>query len=42
MDTNFFSNVMLTKFAYEGLKKAKGQFIILMDADLSHHPKYIP
>lgn len=25
-----------------GLKHAKGNFIILMDADLSHHPKYIP
>jgi len=25
-----------------GLKYASGDFIILMDADLSHHPKYIP
>lgn len=25
-----------------GLRVAKGDFIILMDADLSHHPKYIP
>jgi len=25
-----------------GLKSATGNFIILMDADLSHHPKYIP
>jgi len=25
-----------------GLKKSKGQRIILMDADLSHHPKFIP
>lgn len=25
-----------------GLKVAKGERIILMDADLSHHPKYIP
>ena len=25
-----------------GLKAAKGQRIILMDADLSHHPKFIP
>ncbi|VDM57605.1 unnamed protein product [Angiostrongylus costaricensis] len=24
-----------------GLKYARGQFIILMDADLSHHPKFI-
>jgi dolichol-phosphate mannosyltransferase len=26
----------------DGLKHATGNFIILMDADLSHHPKYIP
>jgi dolichol-phosphate mannosyltransferase len=26
----------------EGLKQAKGDRIILMDADLSHHPKFIP
>lgn len=26
----------------DGLKKAKGERIILMDADLSHHPKFIP
>ncbi|CAD5218988.1 unnamed protein product [Bursaphelenchus okinawaensis] len=26
----------------EGIKFAKGDFIILMDADLSHHPKFIP
>lgn len=25
-----------------GLSHAKGNFIIIMDADLSHHPKYIP
>ncbi|XP_043246296.1 dolichol-phosphate mannosyltransferase subunit 1-like [Amphibalanus amphitrite] len=25
-----------------GLKHARGQFIIIMDADLSHHPKFIP
>ncbi|VDO61211.1 unnamed protein product [Heligmosomoides polygyrus] len=25
-----------------GLKSARGRFIILMDADLSHHPKFIP
>ncbi len=25
-----------------GLKSATGNFIVLMDADLSHHPKYIP
>lgn len=24
-----------------GLKFARGEFIILMDADLSHHPKFI-
>jgi dolichol-phosphate mannosyltransferase len=26
----------------DGLKEAKGDFIILMDADLSHHPKCAP
>lgn len=26
----------------EGLKRATGSFVIIMDADLSHHPKYIP
>lgn len=26
----------------DGLKHADGQRIIIMDADLSHHPKYIP
>lgn len=25
-----------------GLKHASGDFVIIMDADLSHHPKYIP
>ncbi|CAH8575217.1 unnamed protein product [Schistosoma margrebowiei] len=25
-----------------GLKFAKGDFVIIMDADLSHHPKFIP
>jgi dolichol-phosphate mannosyltransferase len=25
-----------------GMKFARGNFIILMDADLSHHPKFIP
>ncbi|KAL4435629.1 hypothetical protein ABPG77_002592 [Micractinium sp. CCAP 211/92] len=25
-----------------GLKHATGDFVIIMDADLSHHPKYIP
>lgn len=25
-----------------GLKHAKGKLIVLMDADLSHHPKYLP
>ena len=26
----------------DGLKLCKGEFIFLMDADLSHHPKFIP
>lgn len=26
----------------DGLKYCEGKFIILMDADLSHHPKFIP
>lgn len=25
-----------------GIKHARGDFVIIMDADLSHHPKYIP
>ncbi|KAK9946819.1 hypothetical protein M0R45_012262 [Rubus argutus] len=25
-----------------GLKHASGNFVIIMDADLSHHPKYLP
>ena len=25
-----------------GIKHATGNFIIIMDADLSHHPKFIP
>ncbi|BDA48961.1 Dolichol-phosphate mannosyltransferase subunit 1 [Coccomyxa sp. Obi] len=30
-----------TAYVY-GLKHATGDFVIVMDADLSHHPKYIP
>ena len=26
----------------DGLKLAEGNFVIIMDADLSHHPKYLP
>lgn len=26
----------------DGLKFCKGNFVVLMDADLSHHPKYLP
>jgi dolichol-phosphate mannosyltransferase len=25
-----------------GLKHASGDFVVIMDADLSHHPKYLP
>lgn len=25
-----------------GMKYSRGEFIILMDADMSHHPKFIP
>merc|ERR1711920_835012 len=25
-----------------GMQYAKGDFIVIMDADLSHHPKFIP
>lgn len=25
----------------DGLKACKGEFVIIMDADLSHHPKFI-
>ena len=25
-----------------GMKHATGNFIVIMDADLSHHPKFIP
>lgn len=30
-----------TAYIY-GIKHAKGDFVIIMDADLSHHPKFIP
>eukprot|EP01017_Pseudomicrothorax_dubius_P034819 TRINITY_DN4810_c0_g1_i10.p1 TRINITY_DN4810_c0_g1~~TRINITY_DN4810_c0_g1_i10.p1 ORF type:complete len:243 (-),score=59.95 TRINITY_DN4810_c0_g1_i10:168-896(-) len=26
----------------DGIKKCSGDFVIIMDADFSHHPKYIP
>lgn len=26
----------------DGLKMCSGEFVILMDADMSHHPKHIP
>lgn len=26
----------------DGLKLCKGEYVILMDADMSHHPKHIP
>ena len=25
-----------------GIKHARGDFVIIMDADFSHHPKFIP
>lgn len=25
-----------------GLKYTRGEFVVIMDADLSHHPKFIP
>lgn len=30
-----------TAYAH-GLKHASGNFVVIMDADLSHHPKYLP
>ncbi|KAF8821003.1 dolichol-phosphate-mannose synthase family protein [Cardiosporidium cionae] len=37
------SYILTTGTAYiAGLEKAKGEFVILMDADFSHHPKFIP
>lgn len=27
---------------FDGLKLSNGDFVFLMDADLSHHPKHIP
>jgi dolichol-phosphate mannosyltransferase len=26
----------------DGIKFCTGDFVIIMDADLSHHPKYLP
>lgn len=26
----------------DGIKFCRGNFVIIMDADLSHHPKYLP
>jgi glycosyltransferase involved in cell wall biosynthesis len=26
----------------DGLKSCKGNYVILMDADMSHHPKFLP
>ncbi|CAN6487140.1 unnamed protein product [Victoria cruziana] len=27
---------------FHGMKSASGDFVVIMDADLSHHPKYLP
>ncbi|XP_070056401.1 dolichol-phosphate mannosyltransferase subunit 1 isoform X2 [Nicotiana tomentosiformis] len=34
---------VVARTAYiHGLKHASGNFVVIMDADLSHHPKYLP
>ncbi|CAN0924248.1 Dolichol-phosphate mannosyltransferase subunit 1 [Linum grandiflorum] len=33
--------VVCTAYVH-GLKHASGNFVVIMDADLSHHPKYLP
>ncbi|XP_073436711.1 dolichol-phosphate mannosyltransferase subunit 1 isoform X3 [Dendrobates tinctorius] len=38
-----WSNILERGTAYiHGMQHASGNFIIIMDADLSHHPKFIP
>ena len=38
-----FVQFSLTGTAYiHGIQHATGDFVIIMDADLSHHPKFIP
>lgn len=37
-----FQSVGLGTAYTHGLQFARGDYVILMDADLSHHPKFIP
>ena len=40
---SLIGNIYYLGTAYvHGMKHATGNFIIIMDADLSHHPKFIP
>lgn len=41
--TSLFSLHSFTGSAYQfGIKSATGNYVIIMDADMSHHPKFIP
>ena len=39
---SFHSFFYLGTAYIHGIKHATGNYIIIMDADLSHHPKFIP
>ena len=45
---NFFNPIFrkkkrdLTQSCFDGIKKSKFEFILIMDGDLQHDPKYIP
>src|SRR5210317_2583820 len=45
---NFFNPIFrkkkrdLTQFCFDGIKISKFEFILIMDGDLKHDPKYIP